>query len=169
MTSLVSPDQVRLTVKTDLTDDQLQMVIDQVESEITSRIGAPQDDQGSVQIVITKYGEGNLMFFTTEIASVISIVEDDRTLSVDEYRVWPGGQIQRLPEDWNWGTEVVTTYCPADDRPKRTQVIIDLVRIYIDRTALQHESIAGEYAYDAPQSWEEEIRKIMRRLTFVTV
>jgi hypothetical protein len=48
----------------------------------------------------------------------------------------------------------------------RAQVIIDLVRIVIERTAMKSESIAGEYSYTAPDNWEAEFRKAMKRLVF---
>ena len=168
MTALVSAADVRALVKTSLTDEQLEAVIARVEASITERIGAPQDDGGNVETTLTLEGEGTLFFMPTEIASVTSITEDGVILDPSEYRIWAGGQIERLPEDSRWGDRCVVVYKAADDRPKRIQAIIDLVRLYIERSAMKHESIAGEYAFDAPD-WEAEIRKVIRRLTFVPV
>ena len=94
------------------------------------------------------------------------IVEDSAALDADQYRVWGGGVIERLPEHSNWGDVCVVTYKPIDDRLKREQVIIDLVRIVIERTALKSETIAGEYSYTAPDNWNAEFRKAMKKLTF---
>jgi len=168
MTSLVSPADVRVLVKTSLTDANLQTIIDRVEPEITTRIGAPQDDPGTVQVTKTLEGEGTLLFTPTEITSVISVVEDDVTLAATDYRIWPGGQLERLPVDTVWGDRCVVIYCPADNRSLRKQVIIELVRLDLERTAMRHESIGGEYAFDAPD-WEAERRRLFKRLQFITV
>ncbi len=168
MTSLVSPALARALIVTSLSDANLQSVIDRVESQITEKIGEPQSDAHDVQVVKTMRGEGNLLFMPTEIYSVVSIVEDDAALDSSEYRSWPGGVIERYPCG-NWGNRIVVTYLPADDRPKRTQVIINLVRLVIERTALKQESVAGEYAYTAPSDWDAEFRKAMKRLMFQAI
>ena len=77
--------------------------------------------------------------------------------------------IERLPEDTTWGDRCVVTYKPADDRLKRAQVIIDLVRLVLERTAMKSENVAGEYSYTAPDDWERELRKAMKKLTFQAV
>jgi len=74
--------------------------------------------------------------------------------------------IERLPVDSNWGTVCVVTYKPMDDRFKRIPVIIDLLRLTLERTAMKSESIAGEYSYTAPENWDAEFRKAMKRLQF---
>uniref|UniRef100_A0A6H1ZFA3 Uncharacterized protein n=1 Tax=viral metagenome TaxID=1070528 RepID=A0A6H1ZFA3_9ZZZZ len=168
MTSLVNIADVRVLVKTSLSDANLQAVIDRVEAEITARIGAPQNDQGTVEAATTLEGEGILLFLPTDIASVVSIVEDGSALAATEYRVWAGGQIERLPEVSYWGRRNVVTYCPADDRALRKQVIIEVVRLDVERTAMKHESVAGEYAYDAPD-WDVARRKQFKRLEFQAI
>jgi len=40
------------------------------------------------------------------------------------------------------------------------------VRLVIERTAMKSESIANEYSYTAPDNWEAEFRKAMKRLVF---
>lgn len=89
--SLVGPAEVRALVKTSLTDAQLQEIIDRVEFDITSRIGAPQDDGNLVQVAETMEGEGENLFTQVEIGSIVSIVEDTVTLTADDYRTWGGG------------------------------------------------------------------------------
>ena len=46
---------------------------------------------------------------------------------------------------------------------------IDLVRIVIERTAMKSENIANEYSYTAPDNWDAEFRKAMKRLVFKAV
>ncbi len=170
MTSLVSPAKVKALINTSLSDLVLQDVIDRIEAQITKRIGAPwTDDSTPAQIVKTYRGEGPYLFTPTEIHSVVSIVEDGSTLTTEDYRTWAGGVIDRLPEGASWGDRCVLTYKPADDRLVRTQVIIDLVRLELERTAMKSESIAGEYSFTAPDDWDDQFRKAMRRLVFKAV
>lgn len=166
MTSLVSPADVRALVKTSLTDPQLQGVIDRIEDQVTARIGAPQDDSLTTTITKTFRGEGFYLFMPTEIHAVVSIVEDGTTLTGDEYQTWAGGVIERLPSESYWGDRVVVTYKPKDDRKVRSQVIIDLARIVIERTAMKSESIGGEYSYTAPENWDVQFNQAMKRLSF---
>lgn len=167
--SLVSPAQVKALINTTLSDANLQTVIDRVEAQITEKIGAPQTDAMDVQVVRTVRGEGSNLFMPTEIHSVVSIVEDDTALDDDEYQVWHGGVIERFTLGSYWGDRCVVTYKPADDRLKRAQVIIDLVRLVLERTAMKSESIAGEYSFTAPDNWDAEFHKTMKRLMFQAV
>ena len=167
--SLVSPADVKALINTSISDTDLQTVIDRVEAQINARIGAPQTDAYATEVVKTLRGEGEFIFMPTEIYSVSSIVEDASTLTSDQYQTWAGGVIERLPEESHWGDRVVVTYKPTDDRLMRAQVIIDLVRIVIERTAMKSESIAGEYSYTAPDNWDAEFRKAIKKLMFKAI
>jgi hypothetical protein len=171
MTSLVSPADVKALINTSMSDANLQTVIDRVEAQITARIGAPQTDTYTTEVVKTMRGDedGLYLFMPTEIYSVSGIVEDLNTLTSDQYQTWAGGVIERLPEYSHWGDRCVVTYKPTDDRLVRAQVIIDLVRIVIERTAMKSESIAGEYSYTAPDNWDAEFRKAMKKLVFKAI
>lgn len=168
MTPLVTAETAKKQINTSMSDDVLQEIIDRIESQITARIGAPwADDNTPASAVKTLRGEGTCLFLPTAIHAVTSIVEDTVTLDADEYRVWGnGGVIERLPIESNWGTVCVVTYKPMDDRFKRIPVIIDLLRLTLERTAMKSESIAGEYSYTAPENWDAEFRKAMKRLQF---
>jgi len=164
MTSLVSPENVKVLVNTSLSDLNLQTVIDRVEAQIVERIGEPQTDGMATTITKIMRGEGYYLFMPTEIYAVVSIVEDGNTLTGDEYQTWAGGVIERLPNESYWGDRMTVVYKPVDDRKKRSQVIIDLVRLVLERTAMKSENIAGEYSYTAPDNWDVEFRSAMRRL-----
>lgn len=169
MTSLVAPGDVKAIVNTSMLEENLQDVIDRVEAQVTAKIGAPQTDAFATSIVKTMRGEGISLFMPTEIYSVVSIVEDGTTLDADQYQTWGGGVIERLPMDSHWGDRCVVTYKPADDRLKRAEVIITLVRLVIERTTMKSEGIAGEYSYTAPDDWDKEFRKAMKKLMFQAV
>lgn len=166
MTRLVSASDVKALVNTALSDANLEAVIDRIEAQITAKIGAPQTDAFATSLTVTRQGGGHSLFLPTEIYSVTSITEDDYVLDSDQYQTWGGGVVERLPSGGSWGDRCVVVYKPVDDRPVRKEVIIDLVRIVIQRTTLKQESIAGEYSYTAPDNWNAEFRKAMRRLMF---
>ena len=164
--SLVTVAEARALVNTGLSDGDLQVVIDRIEADITSKVGAPQTDAYATEVVKTMRGEGDNLFMPTEIYSVVSIVEDMVTLTADQYQTWGGGVIERLPMGTTWGTRNVVTYKPKDDRPVREGVIIDLLRLTLNRTGMKSEGIAGEFFYTAFDSSDAEYRKVMKRLMF---
>lgn len=167
--SLVTSAVAKKLINTSLSDSDLQTIIDRIEAQITERIGAPQTDGYATTITKTLRGEGPFLFMPTEIYAVVSITEDGNALSASEYQTWAGGVIERLPSESNWGDRNVVVYKPVDDRSKRTQVIIDLTRIVLERTAMKAEAIAGEYSFTAPDDWDDQFRKAMKRLMFKAV
>lgn len=170
MATLVTPADVKALVHTSLSDANVQKVIDRVEAQINEKIGAPwSGDDAPVEFVKTLRGEGTCLFLPTDIHAVVSIVEDGVTLSADQYQVWGAGVIERLPIGSGWGNRVVVTYEPVDDRLKRTEVIINLVRLVIERTAMESENIAGEYSFTAPENWDAEFRKAMKKLQYKAI
>lgn len=186
MTSLVSPADVKALMNTSIPDGGLQSIIDRVEAQITERIGAPwAADNTPTQMVATLRGNGENLYLPVEIYDVVSIVEDNIALTTLDYRVWGGGVIERGPFnvgpfDWSgayqggsylgegphWGGQCVVTYHTADDRLKRKQVIIDLVRLVINHVAFRQETVAGEYSYYAYDNWDREFSRTMKRLMF---
>lgn len=167
--SLVTTANVKALINTALSDANLQTVIDRVEAQVSERVGEPQTDLYATTITKTLRGEGYYLFMPTEIYSVVSVTEDLVLLTSDQYQVWAGGVIERLPSESYWGDRTVVVYKPTDDRKKRSQVIIDLVRLVLERTAMKSESIGGEYSYTAPDDWDAEFRKAMRSLMFKAV
>ena len=171
MTALVSAADAKKQINTAMADVDVQAIIDRIEAQITARIGAPWTDGNTPSTVVkTLRGDGMSLFLPTGIYEVTSIVEDGATLAADDYRVWGnGGVIERLPVNAVWGTVCVVTYKPMDDRFKRIPVIIDLLRLTLERTAMKSENIAGEYSYTAPDNWDAEFRKAMKRLVFKAI
>lgn len=167
MSSLLTIAECRALVKTALPDADLQGVIDRIEGQITKRIGAPQDDTGTVTVTETVRGRGEHLFLRVPFSAVVSITEDGNLVDAAEYQAWgPSGMIEHLPESTEWGAVCVVVYKPVDMRDERKQATIDLVRLSVERTAMSSESIAGEYSFTAPD-WDTAFRKVMRKLCFV--
>lgn len=164
--SLVTPDEVRVVVATTLADEELQTVIDREEAEVVRLYGAHYVDS---EMTVSETHEGGYLslFVNRAISSVTEVVEDDTTLTEDEdYEVWAAqGRLLRLPVGAWWGRVVTVTYVPADDNVLRKGVIIDLVRLALERTAMRQESLRDtEYSYTAPD-WEVERARILARLS----
>lgn len=161
--SLVNVTEIKARIKTVLGDDDLQSVIDQAEADIVAAVGAHYVNSTTT---VTETVEGGLpnLYLRRPITSITSITEDDALLAATDYQLWGAqGRIQRLYPGALWGSVIVVVFAPADDNAQRKRVLLDLVRLDLERTAMRHESVGGEYAYDAPE-WEQERAGIMRRL-----
>lgn len=165
--SLLTIDELRAQVSTDLDDTQLQTVIDREETEVIRRYGAHYD--GSA---ITEVCDGGAcgVYLKRRIGSVSAITEaqslggTQTTLtSTQYYAVANEGRIIRLSEGTRWGRYVSVSYVPQDDSNLRKQVLIELVRQALEQTAMKSENIAGEHSYQAPD-WEAQRRALYRRL-----
>lgn len=170
MTSLVSVDEARALVQTGLTDAQLQAVIDREEAWVIRALGPHY----AAALTVTETLSGDLnknLYLKRRASSVSSVVEDGTTLDPDDYRLWGDeGRIERLPAGARWLiAPVVVTYAPQDDNLERKALIIDLIRLVVNRTGLKSESVAGEYAYTALENTDEERGRVLRRLKFVNV
>jgi len=163
--SLLSVSECRALINTSLTDNQLQAVIDRAEAEVTVRVGAPQNNDGTVSNTFTLSGGLPHLFLPAEIASVVSVNANGVMLTADEYQIRVGGMLERKPFTKLWEDPVTVVVRLRDDRAERKTVIIDLVRLDLNRTAFQAESVGGEYSYSA-FGWERERTRILRRLQY---
>lgn len=174
--SLVSPAEVTALVQTSLTTAELQAVIDRVEAEVTEMVGEPYDVSSPPTITETHAGYGASLFVKRPIGSVVSVTEYDgltdttgTTMTADEdYFLWAGqGRLERIGA--KWGAKVMVAYVPENQLHKRTQAIIDLVRVWIQQRPFAGESIGRSYSYTAPDNWEEQKQRIIRRLKFPVI
>lgn len=167
MSSLVTAADVRVLVKTDLSDPQLQAIIDREEAALIRRLGP---HEGPVTEVLEAY-QGRI-FTSRPITSVSTI---NGTMPESSAITVLGAQGQIVANGAYWGLTpaangvYTVVYTPADDTAERKAVIIELVRIAVERTAMKSESVAGEYSYTAPENWEQERRQQYRRLVFTEI
>ena len=171
--SLVSVGQCRALVDTPLDDGRLQDIIEREEQYITDKIGAPFDDDSPTLITEVLNGNSLSVFTSRRITSVTSVTEyatlatasGTPLVSGSSFHIWPNqGRIQRLGAT-KFGERVDVVYTPKDERARRRQCIIDLVRLTIARPALASEDVAGEYQYEGLEHYEGERQNIVGRLT----
>lgn len=168
--SLLTIAEARALITTALDDIQLQAVIDREEAEVVRRLGAHGD--GTSTITVELEGGSSDLFLNRTIASITSVRDRTatgtyETVASANYMHWSTqGRLQRLNGTWKSVVEVV--FAPVDDRSQRKQVIVELVRLALDQTAMKSESIAGEYSYSAGD-WEVKRATLMRRLVFMPI
>jgi hypothetical protein len=164
--SLVTIAEVRAVVQTDRDDTQLQAIIDREEDEMVARLGDHGPDGATFQV----RGGGSALYLSRPLASITSITErirpSDTPVTVDPDTYWASGAgvIERAG---TWAPLVTVVGIPADIA-RRKQVLIELVRLALEQTAMRSESVAGEYSYTAPE-WERARADLMRRLTFMSI
>jgi hypothetical protein len=170
--SFVSVEYVRSLVTTGKSDTVLQDIIDTEEEALVVRLGAPPDGETIVTEVQVLDPCGPSIFLNRPIASIESITEaaapgeTATTLEATDYYVIPKqGRLIRLADGTDWGRVVTVEYVPGDSPGKWRQVIVELVRLALEQTAMQSESVAGEYSYTAPE-WEAKRAQLYRRLQF---
>jgi hypothetical protein len=167
MSSLVTVADVHALVATSKTDTQIQAVIDREEADVIRLYGAHYIAATSVSE--TKSGGGFNLFLRRPVASVTTVTEDTALLASTSYRLWGSqGRLERLPVGSWWGEVVVVSYVPTDDNNTRRSVIIELVRLALEHSAMKSESVAGEYSYTAPD-WLVERSNLLRSLGFTGV
>ena len=150
-------DRLKLRVETDLTDTELEAMIDAESAEIVDRFGAIAE--------ITRLEEGQRHFITLhrriDEAETIAIVEifpsntgaagNRTTLSTDDYRITNGGRtIERLIDGTNgrrlWSDLVEFTYTPVSDQSRRDEVMIKLVNLSITYQGLDKQERVGDFS-----------------------
>lgn len=165
--SLVTVEELRQMVTTGMLDTPLQEIIDREEAIMVQRCGANYVST-STRITETIRGGYPLLYVSQKITSIYRVTEDGTVLSQTDgdFRLWEmEGCLERLPEGVSWGAVVAVIYVPYNDNERRKAVLIELVRLALDRMAMKGESVAGEYSYTAPD-WEYERARLFRQLNF---
>lgn len=167
--SLVTVQEVRDLVQTGLNDVRLQAVLDREEAALVLRCGAHYVDS-STRITTTLPGGMLNLYLPRRLTSVYRVTEDGTVLTAEtDFRIWhEEGRLERLPAGTKWGSVVAVLYVPYNDNEHRKAVLIELVRLALERTAMHSENIAGEYSFTAPE-WELERARLYRQLTFQVV
>lgn len=171
--SLVDIEEVRALIETPLEDEALEALIEREEAVLVQRIGPNHDPV--VPLVETVDGRGKDLFLSRPITTITTIEEarclgDEMTeLTAEEFHIWhKQGRLTRLPRRTCWGEVVTVTYQPEDDTETRKALLIDLLRLTLERTGLKSENVAGEYSYTAPD-WDASRDRLLASYGFPVV
>ncbi len=145
--TLITVGQLMEHVETDLSDDALERLVDSADAEIIRAYG-PHDGEQSALVA----GRGYRIWLPRPADSISEIVEwggwetpgDADTVSADKYALEHGGRTI-FRTDAPFMTNVQITYTPIADNPRRTQALIDLVKLEIQYRGLNTERV-GSYS-----------------------
>ena len=170
MPSLLTTDEIREHIETDLADTALQRLIDDAEAEIIQRYGAHAEGGTVTEQHVVRSGE-RWIYPRRDVDVGAGIVvtrqhlgsSDVTTAEASEYVVDTGGAI-RLLATGPWSDQLVTiTYTPPTDAPRRKRVLVDLVRIAVRYDALSSSSL-GDVSV-SHLGYEQERSRVLSRLS----
>lgn len=151
-------DRVKARVETDLSDSELQAIIDANVAEIERRFGAIAEFSHIAEGDRDVLGQGRLLTIPRPIdtGQPITVVEtacddSETTLDAGDYRVLHGGRsLERLRSGPNardeWASLVTVTYTPVSDQAERDEVTIALVQLDLSYRGLDKQESAGDYS-----------------------
>ena len=129
---------VRSVIETDLTDPALQLLMDDANQEILTRLGVA--DGVSTVTEVRNGDRTRYHFLLRKAASVTSVTIRlgviDYPLGNDDFELdYNGRQLQRMQgstlPDLIWSGRVTVVYAPVDDTVRRNRLFIDLVRLAV--------------------------------------
>lgn len=170
--SLLTVEQMREHVETDLSDTEVQRLIDAAEEEIIDKYGphATQTDE------LDECRLSNVLFLTRPASEITTVTEEIHTngsieqtpLDPDDYDLTADGwRIRRLTTGTNprgtWGDVVIVQYTPKDETSKREGVLIDLVKLAAQFSGLDSEK-TGDYQ-SSQKDYQKSRNQVLGRLS----
>lgn len=175
-------DRVKERTGSDLSDTELQSMIDAITAELDERFGAigPQTvTLGSLDDPNSRFARSHRLVFPIDTAQPVTITEeqpgntgnpaDETELAADDFRVLDGGRtIQRLIGGTNdreyWAPIVHITYTPKANALQREEVTIQLIQLSLSyRGGLRSEK-AGDYSMTLSGDMAKDREAILQTL-----
>lgn len=161
----IDADAFRTFFETDLSDEALEALIADADAYCTLKLPA------AAQTVLIQ-GAGRYLVLpqpVTDEDDIDLIVErlpgEDSELEAEDWRVASSRMVERLSGDtavfWG-GCDVQVTYTPKADADRRDRVVVDLVKLAIQYSALGSER-AGDFA-ETELDYASERERIVRQL-----
>jgi hypothetical protein len=139
-------DRIKKRVETDLDDSELQLLIDEANQDIISKLGPHANPGAPIEVLVEGWRKKIVLSRQIDVTEDIEITEyitgggwgeESYVLATDDYRIWPSGYIiERLATGsyarWSWGDRVKFVYVPVNDGDQREEVIIKLVILSIE-------------------------------------
>jgi hypothetical protein len=149
MPALLTVDEVREHVETDLSDPALQRIIDAGDAEIVDRLG-PLDSQ--IEVLP---GGGEYLHLARQASAVTTGVEQlmteglglqDVDLQADDFELDADGYRVRRAFDgtnpsYTWRGKVTITYVPKDTEARRKLLLAKLVQLDVNYQGLEADSV----------------------------
>lgn len=170
-------DRVKERIETDLSDAELQRLIDEANQEVIDRHGAHANSAAPITVALEGDREALSLARPIDSAQTVTIteyvanpptgVETATVLAASDWRSWHGGRtLQRLASGTNsrtrWGTRVSITYTPKNDGNQRDEVIIKLVQLTIEFEGVSERTVGDTRQRHADFQTERE--RLLRSL-----
>lgn len=145
-------DRLKERFESDVSDAELQLVIDEANLEVIARCGPDSDP--AIPLVIMAPGGDSIIALGRPASAVTSIVETvgttPTTLAVSDWRLWYGGRIlERVSGGANsrsaWGDRITISYTPVNDGNQRQEVILKLAILDLTYRGLIKTERVGDY------------------------
>lgn len=175
-------DRVKERTGTDLSDTELQAMIDAIVTTIEARHGPA----GPITVELGDPRDPNSRYRRTlrlarpiDTAEAVEVIERDpsdtvdasaeTTLAADDYRIMHGGRtLQRLVGGTNgrqyWAPLVEITYTPKGDAAARDEVVIKLMQLDMSYRGTLKSERAGDYSFTLDGDIETAREKILASL-----
>ena len=181
MSTLLTVAELRTHVETDLVDNAVQRLLDDVDAEIIDRLGplasqtevhssGPLTETSLWSYVIT--GNGHHLYLRRKAASITSVVErinqTNYTLGADDYLMLSDGRrVERLQGSTypalEWSGIITIIYAPVDETASRKRLEADLVKLAAAYSALSSQSV-GDVKLAGLSDYQAEREKLFRAL-----
>lgn len=188
MVSITTLAEVKGRIAADLSDVNLQLLIDRVESRITKATGHPSAARSDRfvafgglapssppdYIYLDNYGPyrqaqtfSDVLTLAREPATIsgIKTASSDAASADDldpDLYYFSGALVYR--RNYYWLAETIVTWAPVPFTDDFIEATIDLVRLRLGRSAYKGERVGGEWQYTARDSPEEAEQEIIARL-----
>jgi hypothetical protein len=149
-------DRVKERTESDLSDAELQNLIDEAVQDITIKVGPVADSLNPIVVLLDGQREKIVLLRAIDTTETIVVTEQwdslmgmsTVTLTANDYRIWPGGfTLERrfdgltdIPRR-QWGDRVQIVYTPVDDSIKRDEVTIKLVTLSLQYDGFTSQTI----------------------------
>jgi hypothetical protein len=174
---LLTINELREHVTTDLSDAALQRILDAAEGEIISRYGPHANPATPLTVILA--GERHRLLQVArplDAAHPVTITEENHaflggtidTLAADDWRAWHGGRsLERLVTGthprYGWGHHVTLTYVPVNDNAQRTLVLMDLAKMDVSAASGGSWRV-GEIQFTATETARSDRDRVMATL-----
>jgi hypothetical protein len=169
-------DRVKERTETDLTDAELQLMIDEANQDVIARFGPHADPALPITVRLEGLRKNLVVDRPIDINNPITVMEyityydwGETVITLDplDYRIWPlGYQLQRLQTGPNprscWQDTVTIEYVPVNDGDQREEVIVKLVIIGIQFDAFSNQTVGDTSA--VTQDYQQQRKSLLRTL-----
>jgi hypothetical protein len=171
-------DRVKERTQTDLTDTEIQAIINDATADVAERLGPLPDPANPITVLVEGQRENIVLLRAVDTTQTIVVQEmwDSSvigmmtvTLDSDDYRIWPPGfRLQRRFDGLQlhprrlWGDRVQVTYVPIEDIVRRDEVIVKLSVLAIQYDAFTIQTV-GDWTGQV-SNYETERMRLLRSI-----